>query len=381
VEIEVRLVDGETEEYVDVPIVARGAAQDVLGLYRQLVRQVADGLQLELGTEAEARLAGADPIDPAAYEDYLSGTFYWNTLSPVGLETALRYFEQALEKDPDFAQAHAGIAWVWTARQQMGFSPPWEAAPRAHESLAQALAIDSTRFEVQYAAAVVRTWVDWDWEVAEETFLRGIELNPEYADLRAYYAHLLMILGRIDESAEQMALAMELDSIKPLTQALYAVGLMYGLGEVDEAIPCFEESIRVNPMNPLAQTGLMAAYQKKDMQRQSLEHAATFYAFHGDTLMADVLLTAYEEHGQEHAWRLAAERMIELSEETYVNPTEISVLYDFAGDVDDAYSWLERALELRDPNVPYLNQLYHTPHLRLDPRFREIQRRVNLEES
>jgi serine/threonine-protein kinase len=381
VEIEVRLVDGQTEEYVEAPLMVRGAAREVLGLYRELVRQVIEGLQLALTPETEARLAIAEPIDPAAYEDYLNGQVYWNTLSPVGLETALRYFEQALDKAPDFAQAHAGIAWVWTARQQMGFTPPWEAAPRAREALAQALAIDSTRFEVQYVAAVVQTWVDWDWEVAEETFLRGITLNPEFADLRAYYAHLLMILGRMEESAEQMRLAMELDPIKPLVQALYAVTLMYGAGQVDEAIPFFQESIRINPMNPLAQTGLQAAYQKKGMQRESLFHAASFFSFHGDTLMVDALLAAYEERGHEYAWRLAAERMIEVANETYVNPTEISVLYDFAGDVDDAYVWLERAIEVRDPNVPYLNFLYHTPHVRGDPRFREIQRRANLPEG
>jgi tetratricopeptide (TPR) repeat protein len=377
VEIEVRLVDGETEEYVGDPIVGRGAARNVIGLYRSLVRQVIDELQMALSPEAEARLANAEPVNPEAYEDYLRGQVYWGTLSAAGLETALGYFEQALEKQPDFAQAHAGIALVWAARQQMGFTPPSEAAPKAREALARALAIDSASFEVQYAAAGIRTWVDWDWEAGEEAFRRTISLNPEFADARAYYSHLLMMLGRSAESEEQMDLAMELDPLNPLIFALYGRTLLAG-DHFDEAIAFFQEALRTTPENPVAHDGLKEAYHGKGMHQEALAHAGEFYSLYGLGDLAEALQNAYAEHGHERAWLVAAERLAERADLTYVLPMEIAILFDWAGDKELAFSWLERAIALRDPNVPYLNAFLFSETLKADPRFKEIQRRMNL---
>jgi serine/threonine-protein kinase len=380
VEMEVRLVDGETEEYVGAPIVARGAAQDVLGLYRQLVREVADGLQLTLSPEAQARLARADPVDPAAYEDYLRGQFHWNALTPADLERALRYFEQALEKDPDFAQAYAGISLLWGARQQMGFSPPSEAVPRVREALERALGIDSTSFEVQYAAACARTWTEWDWEAAEESFLRAIGLNPQFADLRAYYAHFLMMMGRDEESDEQMALALELDRIKPLVQSLYAFKLMFG-GDPEVAMEYFQEALRINPGNILAHNGLNAAYHELGLHELSVNQSSARAELRGDTLLADTLRVIYSEEGYQAVWSFRADGFIEASRTRYVSPYSVANFLIKAGRVDECFEWLERGIEQRDPNIPYSKVLFRDPAITEDPRFKELLRRVNLPTS
>ena len=377
VEVDVRLVDGNSEEYIANPIVERAAIQNVLGMYRILVRRVAEELELNLSPEAEARLASARTVDPQAYRDYLNGQFHWSQLTPGGLETALGYFQQALGRDPDFAPAQAGIALVWVGRQQMGLTPPSEAAPRAQEALTRAMARDSTSFEVQYAAALVRTWVDWDWDGGEAAFLKAIELNPNYAELRAYYAHLLAILGRGGESDREMARALELDPVNPLVLALYGQTLVSG-GHHEEAIDFFQDALRGGQENLVALEGIAVAFHQQGMEREALEQYGRFFPIFGLPDFPDTLMARFREEGPKAAWLLAARTGAELP---YFSPMQIAQLFDFAGETEQALSWLERAIEVRDPNAPYLNAQAFSEALKTHPRFRNLQRRMNLPAS
>ena len=250
VEIDLRLVDGDTEEYIGDPIGRAGQVQDVMSLYSELVRDVVHELQLDLSAEAEARVSNAEPVNPAAYDDYLNGRFHWNRITQAGMETALGYFQQALEKEPNFAQAHAGVAQVWAGRQQMGYASPAEAGPQAREALALALAADSALFEVQYVAALVRTWVNWDWEGGEESFRKTIALNPDFADARAYYSNLLMFLDRREECERQAERAIALDPLKPVVQALQGHVLMFR-NRLDEAVSVYLDALQATPDNPV----------------------------------------------------------------------------------------------------------------------------------
>ena len=377
VEIEVRLVDGETEDYIADPIMGIEYAQNVFGLYRDLVREVVDDLQLALSPEAEARLSIAKPVNPAAYEDYLNGQFHWNSLTQAGMETALEYFEQALEKEPDFAQAHAGIARVWAGRQQLGFATPSEAGSKAREALALALAGDSALFEVQYSTALVRTWVNWDWQGGEAAFLKTLEINPDFVDARAYYSYLLMVLGRRGECEEQMDRAMELDPLKPLILTLYGHILVYG-GHLDEAISFYQDALRTAPDNPVTHNGLLRAFYKKGMHREALEQAGLSYAIQTGEEITGALQNAFEERGPEEAWLLFAEALAGWVGPPHFNPARIAEAFDQAGQAEQALSWLERAFETRDPSLPALTTDRFSEAVRVDPRFKDLQRRMNL---
>ncbi len=377
VEIDLRLVDGDTEEYIGDPIERAGQVKDVLSLYKELVRDVVHELQLDLNAEAEARVSDAEPVNPAAYNDYLNGRFHWNRITQAGMEAALGYFQQALEKEPNFAQAHAGVAQVWAGRQQMGYASPAEAGPQAREALALALAADSALFEVQYVAALVRTWVNWDWEGGEESFRKTIDLNPDFADARAYYSNLLMFLDRREECEEQAERAMELDPIKPLVQALNGHILMFE-DRLDEAIAFYLDALETAPDNPVPRTGLQRAYFKKGIHREALEQAGIhFTALTGQEITV-ALLETYAEHGPEEAWQLVAEAWAVRTEKPTVNPTIIAELFDRAGQRDQAMSWLERGYEVRDPSLPYVNANRFSQTLQSDPRFTDLQQRLDL---
>ena len=380
VEIDLGLVDGDTEEYIADPIVRAGETRNVLGFYKELVREVVDELQLALTPEAEARLSSAEPVNPAAYDDYLNGQFHWNSLTQAGMETALGYFKQALEKEPNFPQAHAGIARVWAGRQQLGLASPPEAGPRAREALALAMAGDSTLFEVQYSAALVRTWVNWDWQGGEAAFLKTMDINPDFVDARAYYSYLLMILGRREECEEQMDRAMELDPLKPLVLTLYGHILVFG-DHLDEAISFYLEALRTAPDNPVTHSGLQRAFYKKGMHREALEQAGIFYALQTGEEIAGALQNAYQERGPEEAWLLLAEALAAWTGPARFNPARVAEIFDQAGHRELALSWLERAFLIRDPSLPALTTGRFSETLRADPRFMDLQRRMNLPAS
>jgi len=183
----------------------------ILEVQGAVAQEVAKALALELLPVEEARLAAGQTVDPVAYEAYLKGTMHWMMLAPSSLDQAERYFEQAIEEDPLYAPAHAGLAWVWAVRQQIGASPPSEAGPKAKASAERAIALDESSDVAHEALAVISTWTDWDWDAAEREFRRTLELNPNNASAHAYYAHFLAIVGRVDEAVEHSERSIELD--------------------------------------------------------------------------------------------------------------------------------------------------------------------------
>jgi tetratricopeptide (TPR) repeat protein len=371
--IDLRVVDGRTEEYIAAPIVRAGASRDVFRFYKELVGQLAEVMGLSLSPEAEARLAQAEPVDPQAYADYLNGRFYFGTLNPEALETAERYFRAALQKDPGFAEAHAGVAITWLGRQQLGLVPPIEAAPKAREALELALAADSTAAFVQAVAAGVRSWVNWDWTGAELSYLRAIEINPSDAEVRAGYSHLLMLVGRWEECEAQINRAMELDPLNPMVLSFFGQILNFGR-KFPDAVSFFEEALRTVPGNPVAHQGLMVVYHEMGRHEESLSHAAALLSMFTGEDLNPVFQEALSDRGPEEAWKLAAAAF----GESWPTPYETSLLFDWAGDLDEAFYWLEEGYEMRDPNITYVAVTPYSEALRADPRFQDLLQRMNL---
>ncbi len=223
VAIDARLVHGETEEYLWFQAYV-GDLRNVVG---QVTRAIADEIQLALTPEAEARLAGARPVNPEAYEAYLRGRTHWDQLTPENVETAMQYFELALAKDPNYALAYVGIAMVWGFRAQYGLVPPLEAWPKAKAAAAKAMALDSTLGEVHRISGDILTWGDWDWARAEVDYKRAIELNPNSADAHLWYSFLLAATGHPEEAKAETERALELDPHSYFNQWVLGIQLLW----------------------------------------------------------------------------------------------------------------------------------------------------------
>ena len=370
VTIDARLVDGQTEEY----LWARSFRTDmrhVVGLYRDLTRAIASEIRLTLTPQAEARLAASPEVDPEAYAAYLKGVASWHELTPAGLERALQYFEFALEIEPDYALAYAGIAQVAGARNQMGLIPYEETRPIVESAARQAVQLDSTLAEVHYTLAVARAWGGWDWAGSEQAFRRAIELNPNSPEMRAYFSHHLFTTGRAGEAMAQITRALELDPVDALYQGIYGMDLMYE-HRYEEAIETLERALLLEPDAPILLSTLRSVYHLSGRYDDAMDAWRASYASTGDTEAVDALNSGFEDGGYAGALGLLAQTMVERSRTTFVTPWRIGTMLTRAGRLDEALDWLERAFEAHDPNVPYLTVDPIFDGMRDDPRFRSL---------
>jgi len=350
---------------------------DVLVMYKEMARAIADKTRVKLTPQEEANLASTRQVNPEAYEAYIKGQFHWYKLTPQDLEIALQYFELALEKDPNHALAYTGVAHVWVGRQQQGEVPASEAAPKAKAAIQKALELDDTLPEVHAVMAGIRAWTDYDWEGAETAFRRAIELNPNYPDPRLGYSHLLFIMRRPEEAMAHIERALELDPFNVLFRDFYGRSLVLAR-QYDEAIALLRETLRTAPNNLQVMSSLKTAYHQKHMYEEALEIWKRSFAAKGDQEAEEALALGYAEAGYSGALSRVAEIMMERSRTTFVTPWQIGTLYTRAGKNDDALEWLERAYEAHDPNMPYIGVDPIFDILRDEPRFKDLLRRMNL---
>ncbi len=346
----------------------------VLVLQEEITRAIAEKVRAALTPTERTRLAGARTVNPEAYEAYLKGMQHLYKVTPQDIDSALRYFELALTRDPNYAMAHSGMALVWLFRQQMGYTAPREAGSKAKVAALKAVALDDSLAEAHNALAEVKVWSEWDWAGAEREFKRAIELNPNYADARAPYSHLLMIVHRPEEAMTEIQRAVELDPINAVFQAFRGVDLELA-GRYDEAIVQFRKALKTSPGLPFAHWMLAGTYFKKGLYKESLAEVKAYYA--GDDEIERALAQGYAQSGYRGAVKGTADLWAARAPKTYTLPTDVATLYAWAGEKKFALDWLDKGFEVRDPNMPYVNADPAYDSLRSEPRFQALLRRMS----
>jgi TolB-like protein/Tfp pilus assembly protein PilF len=349
---------------------------DVFKVQDEIARAVVVALQVKLLPAERDRLAAAPTVNAEAYDAYLKGLYHWYRLTRADLDTAEHFFELALANDPGYARAYAGIGLLWMGRQQMGFVSPAEAAPKANAAALRAVELDDTLADAHYALAVVSTWANWDWPAAEREFRRAIQLNPGFADAHAYYAHLLNILHRPDEAMVEARRSLELDPFNGLFKSLYAVDLLF-VHRFDEAIAQFNAALATNPTDGVALGMLISAHHHKRQYKQALEASNRYASAVGYSEVTTLLAQGTAAADYRATMCKVADTLAARSRTTFVLPWEVAGWYAYAGDKDRCLEWLERAYEVRDPNLPYL-WLPDFDFVRSDPRFRDLLKRMRL---
>ncbi len=351
----------------------------ILTLQGEVAQAIASEIQVTLTPQEEALFTGSRGIDPEAYEAYLKGMTQLYELTPAGFEAGQHYLEQALERDPDFAQAHGAMAMLWAARQQMGLMSVQEAAPKAKAAAQRALDLDDSVAEAHYAVAAIKTWTDWDWEGAEPAFLRAIELKPNWEIVRAYYAHYLMIIGRTEEAIEQMEKAVGIDPYSPVVQALYGV-LLENTGQCEEALALYRNALEAVPNHPLALGGMVRSYYCLERYEETYTAAVTNWTAKGQPDAVAALESGYAEGGFEGAMSAMAEWKLEMaaSNENWPPCGDAEFNLAAAGRKQEALDCLELTFETHNPNMPYLAVAEIFRSLRDEPRFQELLQRMNL---
>jgi TolB-like protein/predicted Ser/Thr protein kinase len=347
----------------------------ILALQSDVARKVAESLALKLLPAEQARLASARSVDPEAYDAFLKATHYRQSLTTSGLEAAERYYAVALEKDSSYAAAWAGLARVWTGRQQMGITQAREATREAKAAVLKALALDEDDWEAHRALAGILTWGDWEWAAAEREWKQILALNPNHPEALQGYSHFLMHMGRQQEAMARIERALELDPFDVRSESFYATDLVYAR-RYDDAITAARAALRLQPDAPVARNALYAALLMKGLHDEAL--ALDRETFAHDSELLEALERGEVEAGYTGAQRRVAEVLaVRAGRPGGVTDHALARRWLYAGDKDRALDWLERAYEARDPNMPYLGMPIYDS-LRSDPRFRALVRKMRL---
>jgi TolB-like protein len=352
--------------------------RNVVTLYRQATRAVAEEVGLDLTEEVAARLAMASDVDPQSYELTLRGNHHWSRLTPQDLEIAHGLYEQALGIDEDNALALGGLAKVWAGRQQFGLVSPTDALPLIREYMRRALEVAPNEPSLVALNALVLTWVEWDWEAAGREFERAIDLNPSNWEARAYYSHFLNFMGRLDEARSQSAVAREGDPYSGLILGL-AWGALAHVGEYEVALEGSREALRLDPSQPVAHDVITMSLHGLGRMDEAIRSEAGLFTALGDTALANAMLNGLNDDGPRAASARAAAILEARAEFVYVAPARIALLHLWAGDIERALYWMEHGEEIGDPAMPYAISSPTTREvMATHPRFQAIRDRMGL---
>jgi adenylate cyclase len=353
---------------------------DVFQIQDEIALAIADKLKLTLLGDERAKVTKRNTDNIEANILFLKGKYLHLTYTPEGMEQAIASFEQAIQKDPNYALAYSGLADTYYDYSAFGLSRPNDAIPKAKAYLNRALEIDDTLAETHASLGRIIAMYDWNWTKAEQEFKRALELNPNSSII--YYDHCasLTVTGRFEEAIREAERARELDPLS--SQINCAVGEeLYFAGRFDEAIEDLKKTIIMDANQYYPRLLLGWSYQGKHMTEAAVTELERAFELPGgdNPLVATFLAIAYYRSGA----RAKAERIFEdLSERIkreYVPSFFLFAVNKSRGDLDQAFTWLERACEDHDILVPYglvmPEDAFHIPY---DEKSAELLQRVGL---
>jgi TolB-like protein/Tfp pilus assembly protein PilF len=350
---------------------------DVFAIESEVARTIADTLQAKL-TGAEQHAIVARPTgNTEAYQLNLKGRYVRNKLTPEGLQKAIEYFQQAIEKDPAYALAYAGLADSYEMLGFWGVFPPREMWPKGKAAALKALEIDDNLAEAHVALGWVSFSYDWDWPAAEKHFERALALNPaSRAAYYPWYSIYLGGLGRSDEALAEAKRALDLDPVSPVMNHNLAERLYYAR-RFDEAIEQCRKTLEMDPSFSVTHSLLGRVYLAKGMYREAIAESENYLALtpHNPAAVASLAYTHARAGEGSQALQLLDE-LTALSKQRYVPSYLFALVYAGLGEKDHAFAWLEKAYEERSGALPYLKVNPSWDPLRSDPRFEGLVAKV-----
>jgi tetratricopeptide (TPR) repeat protein len=356
-------------------------ARDVLSLHSEVARAIAREIQVTLTPQEQARLASVRPVDPEAHDLYLRGLYQFDKNTKEGAEKAIDYFQQAIEADPNYAEAYAMLANGHFFLGYLGGLSAEEARSKATPPLRKALEIDDLLPEAHYVMASIKFLFDWDWAEAEAGYKRTIALGPSLIEAHYDYAFLLMTLGRFEESIAEAKRAVRLDPLSYMTN--YTLAHAYTAArEYDQAMAQYRQMAELEPNDPRPHWQFMLEYEAVGRYEDAVkarQEAMTLSGSPPEEVAAEIaaLDSAYSESGPEGYWRWHLER---LKGRYDTNLYVVARYYAYLGDKDQAFAWLEKAYNKRHPFLHMLSWSPTWDPLRDDPRYENLLRRMKLAE-
>jgi len=351
---------------------------DVSTIEEQIANDISDGLRLRLSGEEKRRLTRDSTRNAEAYQLYLNGRFYWNKRTEEGLNKAIEYFNQSIEKDPNYALAYVGLADAYLVLPEYGRMAPSVAAPRTKAALTKALEIDPDLAEAHASLGLMKQSFEWDWVGAEKEYRRASELNSNYPTAHHWFGLFLCQTKRNDEAIREGRLAQTLDPLSPIINTSLGVTLM-SAGEYRSGFELLKRTFELAPTFPEPHLWVSKAYGAQGLYSEAMSEAqqAASYSGRAPRYVAGVgdALAIAGKRAEAHN---IIDELIRSSKSGNVSPFYIAEVYSTLGERDQAFEWLEKAYQLRDDELGWILIDPSLDNIRSDPRYADLLHRMGL---
>ena len=377
VRVHAQLIRGATDEHIWAGEYER-EYQSILVIQEEVARTVAQHIKISLTPQERVNLAAARAVGPQVHENYLKGRYYFNQRTEDSLNKSIEYFQQAIAKDPSYALAYCGLADAYALLGFRGGAPSKDALSKAKAAALKAIELDDTLSDPHASLAFIAETYEWDWAKAEREYKRALELNPGDARTHHWYAGYLMYVGRFDEGIAEAKRARDLDPLSlPVNNAL--AGRLLVAGHVDEALQQLRETLQMNPHFAPAHQTLGWAYLNKGKHEEAIQEFQQALKLSG-TDDTDIMLDlgfAYAAAGNQGQAREILAKLKELHQQGLVPSGSIAILYGALGELNEAFAWLDKAYDERDPELTYLKVPGRRfEPLRHDARYQQLVHRI-----
>ncbi len=354
---------------------------DIFGLQDQIAERVIRALNRKLTVESQLRLKKRYTKNVEAYQEYLKGRYYWNKCTLIGYEKALERFQRAIDIDPLYALAYAGLAGVYNVLPLIDGFAPRDYFPKAKAAALRALEIDPQLAEAHTAFGLAILHYDWNWSGAEVAFNRAIEADPNYSNAYELLGVYLCRVERVSEAISALKRAGELDPLSPIHAVWLAEALRY-CGETEASIRLHEDTLRSFPDFYPAHYHLSFSYLdggRLDDAESHCEKAIGLSSENSLTLSLRGILQA--ARGNDAAARGTLTKLLKLKTARYISCANIASVYAALGDEEKTIEWLETAVAERDPNLTWIKFDREFGFLESNQRFQAILHEVGLAEK
>jgi len=363
---------------------------DVLGVQAEIAQAIAAEIHVALNLTESNRLSdlqkGKRRVNPEAYDAYLRARYHLHEMMPSSIEKSVKEFQRAIDLDPIFASAHSGLAIASALLAIVPFdvAAPHDSMPRAEESARKALSLDDSLAEAHAALALVEHHYHWNWEAAEASYKRAIELSPDYSAAHLWYSWLLLAINRRDDAFREIdATTRIVEETDPrrlvAVHATRAQALYFGR-EYKRAVAECEKAQQLEPENAMLRYILGRSYMRMGKQDEAIAHLKAASGAPGEFPLADAALgLAYAVAGKLDDAQQIGARFRDILSRRYIPPTYFGMLYAGMGDRERAMIWLTKACAERADGLTWLAVEPMMDDIRSDARFQDLLEKIGLD--
>ena len=351
---------------------------DILMMQEDVARRVSQVLSMEFLPDTIQKMEQNTTENAEAHEAYLRGRFLWSQETHQSLDKAVAEFQKAVSLDPKYALAYVGLADTYNVLGSYGFIPPEQALPKGKAAAAKALDLAPNSSDAYGTMAFAAFYYDWNWSETEELFRKALSINPNNQVAHEFYASYLHAMGRLDEADKQIRIAQDLDPLSGWVRDDKG-WILLSRHRPEEAAVEFRKAIELNPRFPAAHLSLAVAYSRLKQYDKAFQEVKEAERLGGSpTRILEIRGSLQAMSGDIAGAEATAETLKSGKISGRMSPYSVALIYTALGRKSEALDWLDRAFQEKDTWTVWTKVLMEWDSLRDEPRFKELQRKLNL---